>query len=288
MTAENIRLTSPSLRLRTRTSAVPIECVRDGWRFGETLGARKYVHNGETFHSYQVTLERQACDDEDLGSIYIQARYLAAALSRVWVFATGLPLTDRGYDLFMTPIVLPPGWESNASAVIPERDWNLLRSPVSSAPLHRTVDQLPLKQAITLLEAYRDTDIETYTMTERYFAALEAVEYEAHLLFFAQALEVAKELLDGTDKVTKQARLPGAVSTRMKRPLDWLFNMSNSRRQTRHLINKQRSVAVQPEMDDDEIADFQHDADLIVRYVASKRLGVPFIYSHAGIAESVA
>ena len=125
-------------------------------------------------------------------------------------------------------------------------------------------------------------------MTERYYAALEALEPEAHLLFFAQALEAARELLPGQNKVEKQAQMPAGLAIMMKRPLDSLFEISNARRQTRHLITKQGGLAPHPEMDDTEVTDFQHDADLVIRYVASKQLGLPFMVAPGGVSGIVA
>jgi len=247
------------------------------------------VRDGVPFSSYCVTLESVVFSGEDVGSVYISGKHRALELARAWVFATGAPLMHRGFDLLLAPVQLPTGWRHNGAEVISQNDWSLLQSAVSHQSDYRLLEQLPLAAALTAVDAFQVADVMIFDMMQRYFSAIDAVEDEAHLLWFAHAVEVAVALLDGSDKREKQRQLPVEVRNILRRPVDWLGAISNTRRQTRHGISKHRGAALRPhpDMQDEEVSDFRHDADVIVRFVASRAMKLPFVHTSNGISARI-
>lgn len=279
---------SPSLRLRVLTRIAPFSFSDGDWRFTETLGEHRFHHYDEVYHPYQVRLERSIRPEEDPGNVYIEARYIALGLARAWVYVTGLPIVGRGYDLFLSPIALPAEWSSNATDVVPDSDWSILQSRLTTAPTHRTLPRLPLAAAVRFMELYREADPVVTRLCEHYNGALETIEPELHLLHFGHALEIVRELLPGTDKAEKQRLLPLGLTSLLRRPIDWLFDLANRRRETRHSIDKRTGLSLHPEMTEAEASDFEHDSDILIRYAICNKLGLPLVYEQGGISHEAA
>lgn len=253
-----------------------------GWAFAEHFGVPHYPKGGHDFPTYHVTMDRMVGEDEDSGNVFIEAQYLSHDLNYAWVYATGLPLSDRGYDLFFSRVALPSGWTSNAQEVISPSDLSLLDSDLSWTGIYRTTPEPPLRSALLALAALNESSEVVQQMASYHFAALETRDPSLYLLLFAQGLTIARELLPGPDDAAKDQALPAPVQTAKRRPLHWLLGAGNLRRQTRHAITRRPAMALHPEMDEEEREDFQHDADLLLRYAACKELGLPFVHQNDG------
>ena len=68
-----------------------------------------------------------------------------------------------------------------------------------------------------------------------------------------------------------------AVSSRMKQGLDWLFEISNQRRQTRHATNKKGSIELREQFSELDEQDFLDGANLVLQLTVTNRLGLPLV-----------
>lgn len=282
-----VRITSPELRLRPLEPSPALCTSIDEWEVAERFRERRYWYNNDPYGSYHLELTRVVPPDEDPGNVYIEGCYLAQRLDQVWVYSTGLRLGVRGFDLFLSPIQPPPDWSSNGAEVIPEDDWSLLSSRISSGPTHRTTPHLPLAASLEALRAFDMADEVTDKLSSFHLAALTTTEADVHFLLLAQGLEIARELLPGASAQEKHQTLPEGLRTRLHHDINWLFGIANQRRQTRHSIDKRSGVTLKPSLSDEEEAVFVHDANLLLQYVVSVRLNIPFVVNHKGHSQTV-
>jgi hypothetical protein len=289
MSARLLRFTSPILYLRVADKEIEaFSTTFDGWTISESYGGATQFYEGEPYWAYQVTIERESPPEVDLGNDYIQGCHLAQDLDRVWTYSTGLPLSPPGFDIFLPPVNPPPGWTSNGSIVVPGEDWSILQSREPSRHTHLTLPRLPLKASVHALEAYYQADELTAQLCSFHFGSLTTTEPDLHFLLLAQGLEIARELLPGPDANAKQNVLPSAVQKALKRGLNWLFEASHRRRQTRHSITKVPTLGLHPPLDESEERDFIHDSLLVLQAVAAARLGLPLVINSKGVSSEAA
>ena len=258
-------------------AAQPLESVTEGWTVREAFVPDRYRYNGEPCGAYQISIENDVnTSQEDPGNTYIHGRYLAQDLDHMSIYATGQPLRERNVDAFMSPIFPPAGWTSNGESVLAADDWALMTTGVSSVSQHRRLPTLPLRAILTTLQAYRATDEVTYRLASLHFEALTTELADGPYLLLAQTVEVMRNL-------GIETTIPDDVRKLLNRGSpQWLREIANTRRSTRHPARRGASPGLHPEMSLEEESDFVYDADLLTRYVVSNRLGVPFVAA-AGI-----
>jgi hypothetical protein len=256
----------------------PYAEVFRGWDLRELTEGGVQWWAGEPFGSYRVALSRQVEDAHDAGMDFIQGCYIARDINRFYAYATGRILNDAGLPSLALDVRPPEGWVTNGAEVIDKSDWDILHSGSTSTPDFRVLPRFPLASVISIMEAYYKTDDLTWALVDHHLAGISTREDDTHHLLLAKALEIARELLPGASNIAKAAALPVYVRDRLKRPFAWLFEASNMRRQTRHPITKLPSLELHPSFEPDEERDFSHDADIVLRYVAVKRLNAPFVY----------
>jgi hypothetical protein len=128
-----------------------------------------------------------------------------------------------------------------------------------------------------VLKALEKSAEVTQQLCSYHFAALTTQETDMHFLLLAQGLEIARALLPGRSAADKENGLPATVRKALSQPLNWLFEMSQQRRQTRHAIDKRTNVSLKPSLTHDEELSFVHDANLILQFVASSQLSIPLV-----------
>ena len=283
-----LKFLSPVIPLAVTSDAVPFEDVLDDWRVTETLSARLHTIDGRQYREYRVLMERRPKLREDRGSLYIHGCYLARAIDRAWAYATGRLPGLRGYELFISPLDPPKEWETNAENVVPEDDWRILRLRVSAEPRHLRVSALPLRRTVRILKGIVDATDVLQQLCTYHYTALVTTDEELHLLLFAQALEIVRELLPGASTTEKEGRLPQAVRDRLRHRLNRLFELCQQRRQTRHAIDKKQGVSIKPDIGYDEADAFQQDANLLINWVVTHDLGVPLAVANDGVSDDIA
>lgn len=285
--AIKLEFQSPALKLRLLTALPLFATSVDCWDVTELFQPDRFRHQGERYGEYRVVLSYDVPADEDGGSAYIAGCYLARQLDRVWTYSTGLPLGSRAYDWFLTPTNPPPDWNSNAREALPEGDWSLLQSRISYAAPYRTTHKPPLQETIEIMKAVAESEEVVQQLCSYHFEALSTTEGDVHFLLLAQGLEIARTLLAGSTTAAKQQNLPDAVAVLCRRDLNWLFNMMQQRRQTRHAIDNGRVVVLKKPFEDDEEGDYLHDANLIIQHVVAKRLRIPLVWNEKGTTVEV-
>jgi hypothetical protein len=273
---------SPPLKLQLLTVLPLFATLVDGWEVAESFQADRFRHQGVWYGEYRMELRYDVPADEDGGSAYIAGCYLARQLDRVWTYSTGLPFGARAYDWFLTPTNPPQDWNSNAREALPVEDWSLLQSRISYAAAYRTMPNPPLKATIEVMKAVSASDEVIDQLCSYHFEALSTTEGDVHFLLLAQGLEIARTLLAGDTTPAKQQNLPEAVAILCRRDLNWLFNMMQQRRQTRHAIDKGRVVVLKKAFADEEEDDYLHDANLIIQHVVAERLKIPLVWNEMG------
>jgi len=281
MTNKVLRLTSPSILLDVLEESEEHSKVVDDWSISErrSFGTREQP---PVIGNYRVTLERELRAGEDAGNAFIHGDYLAHALERAWLYGTGAMLSGHGYKYFLHPAQLPPSWTSNAEEVLAEDSWKLLSEGAYAGPLRRTAPRLPLEQCIAVLFALSEANDVVIQLVTYHVGAVTSRDPDLTFLLFAQGLEMGKSLIRGKSKSDKVKSLPGFVSERLPRDLDWYFEASNQRRQTRHAIDKRGAVVLKPDFDDDEGTDFVDGANILLHYLVTSQLGIPLIIDENG------
>jgi hypothetical protein len=133
---------------------------------------------------------------------------------------------------------------------------------------------LLLERAIGAVHAYRAARPEIRFLMDLHVAAVDRMGAVSQLVLFAKALDLARDMLPGQGHPKKEAALPLHVRTGLRQSLSWLGEMSNKRLDTRHISTKGKLL---PRMSATESADFIHDADLVIRGVVERELGIAAI-----------
>jgi hypothetical protein len=287
MTNKVLKFTSPAILLDVLEESKEHSMIVDQWAISERrfLGARE---NPPVTGNYRVELERELAAGEDTGNAFIEGEYLAHALERAWLYGTGAMLWGHGYKYFLHPARLPHGWTSNAEAVIPEDSWKLLSDGSYLGSLRRTAPTLPLEHCLAVLFALTEANDVALQLVTYHVGAVTSLDADLTFLLFAQGLEIGRSLINGRTKADKIETLPKFVSDRLPRDLDWYFEASNQRRQTRHAIDKRGAIALKPDFDEEEGNDFVAGANVLLHYLVTLALGIPLILDENGNSIRVA
>jgi hypothetical protein len=228
----------------------------------------------------QVTTKEQAqrCDTE--------ARQLARDLNTVWAYVALVTLFPKR---FMIRLSKPPdGWRTNFKRIKSVRPIKPRSSlPISGPPgppVGFTVNikinpgrykvvlpYMPLQRALAAVQAYRTANQTTRFLMDLHFGAIDQLGTGAQLFLFAKALELARVMLPGRTDSQGEAALPPAGRAALRRSFHWLFDIANNRLEIRHVA---RGGSLLPKLSPAESADFVHDADVVIRGVVERELGI--------------
>lgn len=229
-------------------------------------------HIGE----YIISIEATVGSSTEFHELSHKIGALAQDLDKFWVYGCGEPLspvlTSLSFD------VTPKGWHSNMEGVkkylldnchqmfavvrIKNRHWV-------------TMPFYPLLPALEARDAYRKADPPTKALADLHYAALKSSGGEGQLFSFAKALELAREVLEGKNDQAKEKALGLSPGT-LRRSFHWLFDVGNNRYNTRHVVRKGfRPAKLHVRMTRQEIMDYKHDADWILRSLICQRLKIP-------------
>ena len=132
----------------------------------------------------------------------------------------------------------------------------------------------PLLPALRARDAYQRAHPTIKALTDLHYAALKSPSGEGQLFSYAKALELAREILSGKDDKTKEKSLGLSTGT-LRQSFHWLFDVGNNRYNTRHIVRKGfRPTELHVRMTGQEIMDYKHDADWVLRSLVCQRLKV--------------
>ncbi len=237
------------------------------------------------FLPYVLRMECPVTTKEQAGRSDAEARQLASDLNIVWTYVALVPLFPKR---MMVRLSGPPdGWRTNfkklkSTRPIKPRPGYSPGPPVGfsvnikilKGEYKVTSNSLLLQRAINAVHAYRKASPEAKFLMQIHFAAIDQLGVASQLILYAKAFDLARDLLPGYGNSRKEAALPANVRPGLRQSLSWLGEMSNRRLETRHVASGGKLL---PRMSATESADFVHDADLVIRAVVEKELGIAAI-----------
>jgi hypothetical protein len=230
-------------------------------------------------------MECRVTTKEEARQYDAEARQLASDLNIVWAYVALVPLFPKRVTIRLSGP--PDGWRTNFRKLKSTR-------PIKPRPGHSpgppagfsvsltinkgqykvTSNVLLLRRAIDAVHAYRTARPEARFLMQIHFAAIDQLGMASQLILYAKALDLARDLLPGNGNSKKEAALPANVRSALRQSLTWLGEMSNRRLETRHVASGGKLL---PRMTSAESANFVHGADLVIRAVVEKELGIAAI-----------
>jgi hypothetical protein len=228
----------------------------------------------------QVTTKEQAkrCDTE--------ARQLAQDLNIVWAYVALVTLFPKRIMIRLSES--PNGWRTNFKKLkslrpVKPRSSTAISGP-PGPPVGFTVNikinpgkykvvlpYMPLQLGLAAVEAYRTANQATRFLMNLHFGAIDQLGAGSQLFLFAKALELARVMLPGRTDPQKEAALSPGVRAALHQSFHWLFDIANNRLEIRHVA---RGGSLLPKLSPTESADFVHDADVVIRGVVERELGI--------------
>lgn len=237
----------------------------------------------EGARQYCVQIAKEVDTLEESLEAHRQADSLIADLERVWAYSAGLPL--RPLRTYLEVHYALEGWTSNVEEV-----QNAIRAQkqgitgtvriVSRHWMH--APHFPLRLALEAVVAFRNAQPVVRSRVELHFSALTSARVDGRLFFFAKALELVRALLPGADVRAKSAGLHPEIQGELVRPFSWLYDMSNHRFDVRHVVRDPQGPDLHPLMTPEELRDFEHDADLVIRGVIAQHLAIELAVARTG------
>ena len=256
--------------------SVPVDCEFEGLRLREVHAPKPQTDLPAHIGEYTLNIEATIGSAAEFHQVSQKIGELARDLDKFWVYGCGEPLSPVVTTLSFD--VTPKGWHSNLDEVKKYLLDNC-RQPFAVIQMnHRhwiAMPYYPLLPALRARDAYQKADPPTKALADLHYAALKATGGEGRLFSFAKALELARDVLPGKNDNAKEREL-GLSNGTLKQSFHWLFDVGNNRYNTRHVVRKGfRSTTLNVRMTGQEIMDYEHDADWILRSLVCQRLKVP-------------
>ncbi|HZQ90387.1 MAG TPA: hypothetical protein VFA60_01185 [Terriglobales bacterium] len=102
--------------------------------------------------------------------------------------------------------------------------------------------------------------------------------YVAGEPLFAKRLILRRADAPGKTDTQREGALSADVRSELRQSLHWLYDIANNRLEVRHVVSKGKSGSagtLLPKLTAAERRDFLHDADLVIRGVVEREIGVP-------------
>jgi len=203
-----------------------------------------------------------------------EARELIASLARVWPYVAGGPLFPA--RLTMQVRKSPEGWRTNSQkilSVLPSTGLSLSMKigPVVGA-YSITMPYMPVRNALSAVRAYLTANETTRVLLELNSEAMALPGSQSGLFLFAKGLDLARLVLPGRDDKARENALAERAQRSLRQSLHWLYGIANRRLEIRHVVGNKNLL---PRLSPSERADYLHDADLVIRGVVERELGIP-------------
>lgn len=281
MPTQKLQFTSPELRLKVTGAGTPGSASYDGWTLREEWDPDRHKRGAEPYGEYRIIVERDVSSYDEVDERLVEGVHLVEDLERVWGYATGMALRSRGFSIGLGEFKPPKGWITNARAVkrvLQSQESGLIAESIGIRSTHwRTCEDFPLSPLVAALAAYRQADDLTRALVGFHFEGLMSGTDDGPEFLFAKGMEIVRKMLPGTDDLAKEAALHPDVRQSLTQSLHWLYEIANTRRNTRHPITKNPTLALHPAMTGREILDYLRNADSVIRGVVCERLGLPFV-----------
>jgi hypothetical protein len=225
----------------------------------------------------EVPLISELADADEL------IRELCSKINTLLTYIIGRPLHDQSTDYYGSRKKLIPfgehaAWNSNYEEL--RRKLQLLENPEqkifvsikSTQTKWATLPKSPFESLETLIRAYPNSSFETKLIIRFHALALRH-EYDVKHLLLAKALEIFKSQFKSLKSAFKF--LHEDIRDEFgEKDLGWLFNLSNTRFETRHAVGKKPPKTILPEMSDHEYDQFIFLTDLVLSNYVRQKLGL--------------
>jgi hypothetical protein len=237
------------------------------------------------FVPYTIRMECRVTTKEQARQYDAEARQLASDLNIVWPYVALVPLFPKRFMIRLSGS--PDGWRTNfkklksTHPIKPRQGYSpgpplgfSVSLKINKGQYKVTSNSLLLQRAIDAVRAFRTASPEARFLMQIHFAAIDQLGVASQHILYAKAFDLARDLLPGYGNSKKEAALPVHARSALRQSLSWLGEMSNRRLETRHVASGGKLL---PRMSAAENADFGHDADLVIRAVVEKELGIAAI-----------
>jgi hypothetical protein len=251
---------------------VPPRVVGHRERFGR-LDVIEYRRRSKV-QPYGLRMESEVSTKEEAKSSHSEALQLARDLNNIWTYIAVVPLFPR--RLFLKVADSPPGWRTNfrkLESTLPSGQ--RLHFKIAIGPTISRYEIglrfMPLQRALDAVRTYRAANENVRALIDLHVDAKNHLGSQSELFLLAKALELARFMLPGRTDPQHQAALPPAVRSELRQSVHWLFDIANHRLEIRHVVSRRTLL---PKLSPTERSDFVHDADLVIRGVVEKELGI--------------
>ena len=223
---------------------------------------------------YGLRMESQVTTKEEARHCHSEALRLASDLNAVWAYIAGVPLFPK--RLVLQVVDSPNGWRTNfkkLESALPTAARFHGEVRISEGSYSLELPFMPLQRALAAVQAYHVASENVRVLMGLHFEALDQPGTQSGLFLLAKALELARGMLPGRDNKQRQAALPPDVRAELRQSLHWLYGIANHRLEIRHVIDK-KNRSLLPRLSAEERKDFVHDADIVIRGVIERELGI--------------
>jgi hypothetical protein len=236
---------------------------------------------------YGLRMECQVNTEQEAACSHTEALQLARDLNIVWAYVAAVPLFPKRIMLQLSGA--PDGWRTNfkklksTRPIKPRSALAISSSPGPAVAFRMSIKiiqgkykvllpYMPLQPALVAVQAYRTANENMRFLMNLHFGAIDQLGTESQLFLFAKALDLVRRvMLPGRSVQQKESALPHDVRAALSQSLNWLGAMSNNRLETRHVASDGKLL---PKLSPTERRDFVHDADLVIRGVVERELGI--------------
>jgi len=85
-------------------------------------------------------------------------------------------------------------------------------------------------------------------------------------------MELVPALLPGINNQQKGNKLSDEIKSKLKTSLHHIMGLANTRYEIRHIVKDKQNCTLHERMNNSEINDYKHDADLLIRFVVCQKL----------------
>lgn len=258
--------------------------------YGNWIISDEYIPNTDkNLGNYTITLKTIITQgEEQLNEEIENGEELAKLIGNLITYIIGRPLDYESkyhYGLrqriamYGEPIT---GWTNNYEEIKKQFDLNnknsLVKITISDKMKNWSIiEKSPLQDLIIMLSKYNQMDNITKLLIYYHTSAARQDNNIKHLLL-GKSLEIVDFLLPKEKNKQKRFKLlPYDLKKSFgNKNLSWIFEMSNYRMETRHIINKNSSSLMHNKMTDDEYYDFLYISDNLISYVVREKFGLDF------------
>ena len=236
---------------------------------------------------YQLIIETEVKNSSELQSKHFEIKKVIDVLDRSWMYACGHPLNKKIRTFFGPYIDFPDGningWTSNYKEAEKEVNKGQAHATFRLRRVsHSSLPYWPLKKALAVREAYKAAQDNVMMLIDLHFFSHKVEDSYSSFFFLAKAMELVQVMLPGRTDDKKEKKLPDEFRSKLKTSLHHIMGLANTRREIRHIVKEKNDCTLHERLNNSEINDYKHDADLFIRFVACQELSIPLIIPERG------